>query len=225
MGTVRLHSSSHDRWLTLSDYSSILCFAGTSHGSIVTLKLLPDPSGRYTVQNAGSMSLDHPVRMTVPLEVETGASAYASQLAAAGLRNGHRVNGVLVAVSVCGVKIFKPASVKRGHKLWDDLSCASAAVVEFQQDSYALVGVFGDGSARAYSLPGLKEIAVARLGKDVYLPRLSEAIITGSGDIFAWTGRSELSVSHVWGTGEGRYALLADERMDEWDLFFSDQRP
>lgn len=186
------------------DYSSILCFIGTNIGRLLTLKLLPDPQGRYTVQYSGFTTLDDRVLMIAPLNVDTGAAAYASQAAASGLRQGNKISGVLVAVSPADARIFKPASAKGAHKAWDNILCYSAAVVDFEERDHALVGIFGDGSARAYSLPALKEIAVARLSADVDMSRLSETLITSSGDIFAWTGPSELVAFHVWGTGQGR---------------------
>ena len=208
------HSQTKHEWATAvefgiltlegNDYSSILCFVGTNLGRVLTLKLLPDPKGRYTVQYSGFTSLDGRVLMIAPLNVETGAAAYASQSAASGLRAGNKVNGVLVAVSSVETRIFKPASTKGAHKTWDDILCYSAAIVDFKERDHALIAIFGDGSARAYSLPALKEIAVARLNADIDMSRLSETLITTSGDMFAWTGPSELAVFHVWRNGQGR---------------------
>ncbi|KAI9786533.1 MAG: hypothetical protein M1816_007915 [Peltula sp. TS41687] len=185
-------------------YSSILCFVGTNLGRVLTLKLLPNPQGNYTVQCCGSTSLDGQVLMIAPLNIDTGAAAHASQVAASGLREGIKVNGVLVAVSSVETRIFKPASTKGAHKSWDNNFCYSAAIVEFEGRDHALVGIFGDRSARAYSLPALKEIAVARLDANIDMSRLSESLITTTGDIFVWTGPSEVAAFHVWRSGQGR---------------------
>ncbi|KAI9830217.1 MAG: hypothetical protein M1826_005019 [Phylliscum demangeonii] len=190
------------------DYSSILCFAGTNLGRVTSIKLLPDAttSGRYTAQDAGCTWMDDGglVMTLTPLNIDTGASAHATPAAASGLREGRKVNGVLVVASPSGARIFRPAAAKAtAHKTWDNnVRCQAAAVVDFEEQRHVLVAVFGDGSARAYSLPALKGLAVARLGDGVEMARLSDALVTASGDLFLWAGPSELAVFHVWGSGQ-----------------------
>jgi hypothetical protein len=79
--------------------------------------------------------------------------------------------------------------------------CDSAAVTEFELHGFALVGIFGDGTTRAYSLPALKEIGISRLPM-LDKTRSTSAIVTSSGDIFGWTGPSEIAMLGVWGTGQ-----------------------
>jgi syntaxin-binding protein 5 len=136
--------------------------------------------------------------------VETGASAYASQAAVANLREGIKVPGVLISVTQTGVRISKPAAAKGAHKTWDEFLCESAAVVEveLERNGSALIGIFNDGYARAYSIPGLKEIGNAKLSNIFDSKRLAEAVITGSGDILGWTGPSELALVNVCGVGK-----------------------
>ncbi|KAH0537260.1 hypothetical protein FGG08_005922 [Glutinoglossum americanum] len=186
------------------DYSSILLFVGTNLGHAATFKLLPQPTGVYTVQFVGSASLDDRVITLCPLNVETGASACASQTAVAGLREGVKVPGVLLSVTQTGTRIFKPASAKGAHKTWDEFLCESSAVAEadLEGGGHALIGIFNDGCARAYSIPGLKEIGSADLKNTFDPKRLAEAIITGSGDILGWAGPSQLALVNVWGAGK-----------------------
>jgi hypothetical protein len=103
-------------------------------------------------------------------------------------------------VSQSEARIFKPASAKGAHKSWDDFFCESASVTETIDRGCALVGVFGDGTTRAYSLPALKEIGVARLGM-LDKTRISSSLVTTSGDVFGWTGPSEVAMLGVWGAG------------------------
>ncbi|KAI9771462.1 MAG: hypothetical protein M1840_002082 [Geoglossum simile] len=185
------------------DYSSILLFVGTNLGHIATFKLLPQPTGIYTAQYAGAVSLEDHVITLCPLNAETGAGAYASPAIIAGLREGLRVPGVLLAVTQAGTRVFKPASAKGAHKTWDEFLCESATVAEagLEGGGHALIGIFNDGFVRAYSIPGLKEIGNARV-KNIFDPnRLAEAVITGSGDILGWSGPSELALVNVWGAG------------------------
>lgn len=147
------------------------------------------------------------------MNAETGAPAYASQSAVANLRNGFKVNGVLLAVTHSGARVFKPASAKGAQKTWDDFLCDSAAVVRFEDRGYALVGLFGDGCARAYSIPGLKELAHVEVNHKIDIKTFSEAIITPTGDIFGWTGPSEMAVLNVWGTGQELYVTIFHNRV------------
>lgn len=61
--------------------------------------------------------------------------------------------------------------------------------------------MFGDRTARAFSIPGLKEIGKSDLPM-IDSTRSTQAVVTQTGDIFAWSGPSELAVIHVWGTGK-----------------------
>lgn len=184
------------------DYSSILLFAGTNRGRLVTFKLLPSSSGGYKVQHAGASAMDDAITYIYPMNADNGGPAEASQSAVASLRNGLRVNGVLVIVTRTGARIFRPPSAKGAQKSWDNVFCEKCAVVRFEAHGYALIGLFGDGTAKAFSLPGLKEVASQNITNMVDVRKLSEAIITPTGDIFAWTGPSELAVLNVWGTGQ-----------------------
>ncbi|KAH0558384.1 hypothetical protein GP486_004956 [Trichoglossum hirsutum] len=186
------------------DYSSILLFVGTNLGRVATFKLLPQSTGVYAVQFAGSTSLDDHVITLHPLNVETGASAYASQTAVANLREGIKVPGVLISVTQTGTRIFKPPAAKGAHKTWDEFLCESAAITEagLEGNGRALIGIFNDGHVRAYSVPGLKEIGSAKLSNIFDPKRLAEAVITESGDILGWKGPSELALVNVWGVGK-----------------------
>lgn len=153
------------------------------------------------MQFAGSTSLDDRVITICPLNAASGRPAYASQTAVANLRKGIKVNGVLLTVTSSGARLFKPAANKGAHKTWDEFLCDAAAVSRYEDMGHALVGLFGDGCARAYSIPGLKEIGSAKVDHIFDRRRFAEAMITGSGDILGWTGPAELALINIWGTG------------------------
>lgn len=210
---------------TSVDYSSILFFVGTNLGRLATFKLLPQSTGGYTVQFAGLSLLDDRVITISPMNADTGAPAYASQSAVANLRNGFKVNGVILAVTHSGARVFKPASAKGAQKTWDEFFCDSAAVVRFEDRGYALVGLSGDGCVRAYSIPGLKEMAHVKVNHKLDIKRFAEAVITPTGDVFGWTGPSEMAVLNVWGTGQELYVhrlphsdnvLTGVQGLDRW---------
>ena len=151
--------------------------------------------------------LDERMILISPVDIDTGEPAEATQDAVASLRNGTRVNGVLLAVTSTEARIFKPPSAKGAHKAWDNCVCYKAAVARFEAHTYALVGLFGDGTTKAFSVPGLREIASVDVSRILDVRRISEATITPTGFIFGWTGPSEIAVLNVWGTGQDLYVL------------------
>ncbi|KAL8762649.1 MAG: hypothetical protein Q9184_001403 [Pyrenodesmia sp. 2 TL-2023] len=183
------------------DYSSILLFVGTNLGRLATFKLLPEAHGGYSAKYAGSTVVEDKIIGIAPLDSELGDPAEATQTTVAGLRSGLKIDGVLLVVTTTGVKIFRPPAAKGAHKTWDNVFCDAAAVVRYQAAGYALLGLFGDGSAKTYSIPALKQIASTSISKTLDVRRFSEALITPTGDIIGWTGPSEMVLLNVWGTG------------------------
>ncbi|QPH10514.1 hypothetical protein C2857_001855 [Epichloe festucae Fl1] len=182
-------------------YSSICCFVGTNLGKVITFKLLPSADGAYSAYSAGVVTFDGPVISLSPIEANTGKPALATGSIVASLRDGRQVDGALVAVTQSEIRVFKPANSKGASRDFDDILCDSAAVAELELQGFAVVALFGDRTARAFSIPALKEIGKATLPM-IDSSRSTSAVVTQTGDIFAWTGPSELAVVHVWGTGK-----------------------
>ncbi|KAB5526383.1 lethal giant larvae like, C-terminal-domain-containing protein [Coniochaeta sp. 2T2.1] len=182
------------------NYSSIACFVGTNQGRVATFKLLPSGQG-YSVKLAGVNHGNDKVVAICPIITDSGAPAAATGPIVAGLREGRHVNGVLVVVTCSEIRIFKPATAKGASKSFDDALCDAAAVTDYEMRGFAVVGVFGT-TTRAFSLPGLKEIGRASL-EQLDPTRTPAAEVTKTGDIFGWTGPSELAILPVWG-GSGR---------------------
>jgi len=183
-------------------YSSIALHAGTQLGQVQTYRIVPEQSGRYAVHFAGSVALEGRVIHLSPIEVNTGRSVGATQNAVGGLRAGAKVDGVLVAVTPNEVRIFHPATQKGAHKGFDNVFCDAANVARFQDQGYAVVGLFGDGTTRAYSIPALREIGMQRLDHIFDVRRFAESSVTTSGNIFGWIGPSEMGLVSVFGTGQ-----------------------
>ncbi|KAI3402052.1 hypothetical protein diail_4026 [Diaporthe ilicicola] len=199
--------------LTLDDdnYSSIACFVGTAQGKVATFKLLPSGNS-YSAKLAGVVSLGDKVVAICPIQADSGQPAAATPEIMGGLRNGQHVNGVLVVATQNEARIFKPATSKGASKSFDDVLCDAAAIAEFELHGFALVATFGDGSVRAYSLPGLKEISKAPLPM-LDPTRCTSTIVASTGDVIGWAGPSELVIIPVWGTGKGKDALNNDDKL------------
>jgi hypothetical protein len=222
LGNLRRRSSSANQkpeWATKlefsimtlegEDWSSILFHCGTNTGNLATFKVVPDPSGRYNVQFAGHVSLgDTRVMCILPMNADTGKSAAASQAAMGSLQAGTKIHGVLVAVTPTSVHVFRPATAKGAHKGFDSYFCDAAGIVRYQDQGHALLGLFGDGKARAFSIPSLREINsidltnINQTGTGLDIRRLGSATITPTGHIMAFTGPSEIALLAVFGTGE-----------------------
>ena len=74
--------------------------------------------------------------------------------------------------------------------------------MRFETHTYTLLGLFGDGCAKIFSLPGLKQIASTNISHILDIQRFSEAIVAPNGFIYGWTGPSEMAVLNIWGTGQ-----------------------
>lgn len=186
-------------------FSSILLHIGTDQGGLLTMKVLPDPSGRYSVSGAGTTALTGRVRLIHPLNASSTTPAYATPQAVAGLRDGYKIEGVLLVVTETETRIFRPASAKGAHNGFGSLICQSAAVARNGDRGLALVGLFSDGTTKAYSIPGLRELASARLEGMLDPGRFQDDIVTGAGDIIGWKGPSEIALVSVWGLPPPRY--------------------
>ncbi|ETN37850.1 uncharacterized protein HMPREF1541_07473 [Cyphellophora europaea CBS 101466] len=184
------------------DYSSIALFVGTSRGRVVTFKILPSSSGRYSAAFAGVTQIsDDRVVSLDPIDAVSGSPASATGTAVGGLQQGRKVDGSIVACTMGSAHIFRPAHSKGASKTFEGGFCDSAAIARHGDRGYGLVALFGDGTMRVFSLPGLKEIGGQRINHILDTKRFSEAVITGTGDILGFTGPSEVALVNVFGTG------------------------
>jgi len=98
--------------------------------------------------------------------------------------------------------VFKPATTKGAHKSFDSFFCDCGGIVKYQDQGHALLCLFGDGSARVYSIPSLREIASIKPSEILDVRRFDAAVIAPTGHILGFTGPSELALLSIWGTGE-----------------------
>ena len=150
----------------------------------------------------GSLPVDDKVISISPIKADDGSPAEASQQAVGNLRDGYKVNGVILVVTQTGARVFRPATNRGAHKSWDAYFCYAAKVTRFENNSYALVGLFGDGIARAFSIPSLRELGSAKVDNVFDVNSLSGSSVIASGHIMGWAGPSELALLDIWGTGQ-----------------------
>lgn len=185
--------------MTLNEdsFSSLNLFIGTSAGHVVTYKILPNPNGTYSVQIAGTHSVDDAVISLTPLHSETGQRAWATPQAFASLRQGVKIPGILSVTTRSSTHLFRPPGARGAHRSFDKpLQCVAASVVELEEYGVVLCVVL-NSSLKAYTLPGLKSIPV-----EINLSRLSSPItILESGHILGWSGEHELELVYMFGKG------------------------
>ena len=75
-------------------------------------------------------------------------------------------------------------------------------MTELDYRGAVVAAVLGDNTTRAFSIPALREIAVAPL-PPLDPSRRTSTLVTENGYVFGWSGPSELALLHVWGIGEG----------------------
>ena len=153
---------------------------------------------------AGASHFEGRIISLTPLNTDTGNPCYASQTLVGGLQRGERINGVLVAVTPSGAHLFRPSQAKGASRNFDGVLCDSASIthsINERPNSTALTGLFGDGKARSYSIPGLKEVGAASIPDIITPKRFADASISHTGDILAWTGPSEIALLNVFGAG------------------------
>jgi Lethal giant larvae(Lgl) like, C-terminal. len=187
---------------------------------VATFKVLPSPNGTYTAALAGFSNVEDKVIALIPIDAESGGHALATPSVVSGLRNGVKVSGAVIAVTPSGCRIFKPPISKGAHKNWDDYLCDSAQVVRSEGRGYSLVGLFGDGNVRAFSIPGLRDIGCERINHIAETRRLPEAYITSAGCVMTWVGPSQIGLFNVWGTGRKLYELQSANSHHYAKFFF-----
>lgn len=178
-----------------------MLFVGTSHGRVATFKILPQGTG-FACKLAGMTHTDGSVVSIIPLNSDSGKRAWASQNAVANLREGFKVPGAILAVTMSEARIFKPPSAKGAHKGWDEHICLSATVAELDDYGICLSCVMNTGVVKNFSVPGLKEIGEVQLDDYFDRARLKDTILTDSGYIFGWTAQAEFLLLHMWGKGQ-----------------------
>ena len=132
---------------------------------------------------------DNKIMQIAPIIADTGHPAQASQHAMAALRSGHKVSGALVAVTPTSIHVFRPATAKGAHKSFDNYFCDAAGVVRYQDQGYAVLGLFGGRvNARAFSIPSLRELASLKASDILNVRRFCDAVIAPTGNILGFTG-------------------------------------
>lgn len=200
-------------------YSSILLFAGTDKGELLTFKLLPDSSGRFSVQVADIIQANkYPIINITPFKEESGAPAIATFDQFHQLSSGLIVQGSVLVTSKSDLRIVTPGKAKLTQKLFNvPVATAGVSIISVKQPNAskpygAVVQVLlQTGTIKVLSLPELREISSIILPYRVDPHFIQFSTILPSGDAVIRIGRSEAGLVNVAGEGVKVAELPSDK--------------
>ncbi len=200
-------------------YSSILLFAGTDKGEVLTFKLLPESSGRFSVKVADIVQTNnYPIINIAPFKTETGAPAFATFEQFHQLSSGLLVQGSVVVTSTSDIRIFTPGKAKLTHKIFNvPISSSGISIISVKQPSASkpygavLQVLLQTGTIKVLSLPELKEINSLLLPYPVDPHFIKFSSILPSGDAVIRIGRSEAGLVNIAGEGIKAAQLQSDK--------------
>lgn len=204
-------------------YSSILLFAGTDKGELLTFKLLPESSGRFSAKVSDLIqSNDYPITCISPFKSDSGIPAFATFDQFHQLSNGLVVQGSIVVASTSDIRIVTPAKAKLTHKLFNiPISAAGISVISVKQPNvskpYGAVFqvLLQTGTIKVLSLPELREISSLQLPYSVDPHFVKYSSVLPSGDAVIRIGRSEAGLVNIAGEGITAAQLPSDKLYNE----------
>lgn len=200
-------------------YSSILLFAGTDKGELLTFKLLPDSSGRFSVKVADIIQANrYPITNITPFKEESGAPAIATFDQFHKLASGLIVQGSVLLTSTSDLRIVTPGRAKLTHKIFNvPVATAGLSIIPVKQPNAskpygAVVQVLlQTGTIKVLSLPEFREISSILLPYRVDPHFIQYSSILPSGDAVIRIGRSEAGLVNVAGEGVKVAELPSDK--------------
>lgn len=204
-------------------YSSILLFAGTDKGELLTFKILPDASGRFTAQAADIIkSNNYPITNILPYKLENGVPANATFDQFQQLANGLIVQGSVAVVSTSDIRIVTPAKAKLTHKIFNiPIATAGISVISLKQPNptrpygSVLQVLLQTGSVKILSLPELREITTLNLPYLVDPKFVKYSSVLPSGDTVVRVGRSEAALVNIAGQGITAAQMPSDKLFND----------
>lgn len=184
------------------EYTSLNVHIATSHGKLYTYRLVPR-QGVYQAELVGSLSCSTSVRRIAPIETYKGHSARANPDSVASLRDGNKVEGLVVLFAEDEVRICKPSSTKGTKESFNGRKCVTGNVAESEGHGVVAVCVMESGDVIYLSLPALNrvhEMSIANIGFDV-TRKLDQFYVSDTGDLVGWLEDGQYGAACIWGIG------------------------
>lgn len=216
MGNIRKISKEKSSYVSSVDfsimeygddgYSSILMACGTDVGELIIFKVLPDPSGRFSVQPVDSLKTNDsgPVVSINSYSKDTGRSCAATISAMQDLAKGIPIPGFITIASGLDVRLVTPGKSKDTHKIFKHhIAACGLSFIPFVSNkgeknvATIMICLLINGEVKVLSVPELKEIKSSFLPTKTNSKYIRESSVLNNGDIVVRVGKSEASLVTV----------------------------
>lgn len=185
------------------EFSSIVLFAGTSNGELVTYRFIPNGRGGYKVEYVNRIRVsDDPILSINAIDAERGAAALAFPHIMSKLGQDLLVPGVVVVTSARDVRVIRPSNSKMTHKRLSQYSLVGASISFLREgDSMVLVCLTDTSEVVFLALPSLREITTRSLPYRIDPSTAVNSVFSLTGDIVIQIDAHEAGLISVFGKG------------------------
>lgn len=196
-------------------FSSIVLSVGSSLGKLHTFRVVPLPTGAYSLDYVGvTEASTSPIISVIPLDTEKGTSALARMAEMNQLPQGIQINGAIITISRTEIRLYRqPKDKVAARTLTTPLATGGLCYLK-QPGTTCLVTVTEACEIVVYSLPTLGEIVKQRLPFAAAPDAIGESIVTPNGDIIVRRNKLSASLINIWGKGVDYDELYKDALYD-----------
>lgn len=213
VGTLEYATTSSFRAINLDNRLSLVVLVGTSEGRLLCLELLKENNGTYTAVPNQTNTLDSSLQVKMIL----GCNSFGEDNSAKGLHLSQLYSDIdtpdcLLVVSEDGVTSFNGLSRKIGKCSLKGRGATAAQVVRCPgTDMVVLAVAQASGEVEVFSIPELRSLGSAQIqSASSSLP----FYISPSGDVVLPSGKNELALMNIFGTGKQIRDVASDELYD-----------
>ncbi|CAB4255914.1 putative Rab GTPase-binding protein SRO77 [Maudiozyma barnettii] len=179
-------------------YSSILMYCGTDSGELITYKILPSGSGRFSVDFVAISKTNDggPIINISSYAMASGGSCEGTIMKMQELTRGSCVTGYVIVTGKNDIRIVKPGKSKEDHKSYRHPIVASdiSYILNYGSKGEArittfLVVVLSNATVKVLSLPDLKEVKSMDPPTPVSSHYITETAVIKNGDVFMRIGK------------------------------------
>lgn len=187
-------------------YSSILMLCGTDAGELLIFKVLPDPSGRFSVKTIDSTKTnDSGPIISIDSFSKTSSNPCSATISMMrDLSKGVPIPGQIMICGAFDIRLLSPGRSKDSHRIFK-YPIASAGLSYFKlppvkgvkRVATVIICLLVNGEVKILNVPELKEIKSLTLPMPIHSKYITESSILRNGDIVARVGKAEASLLTV----------------------------
>lgn len=197
-------------------FSSVVLSVGTSFGKLHTFRVIPLPTGAYTLEYLGvTEASTSPILEVIPLDTERGVSAQARMAEMNKLAQGIQINGAVITVSQSEIRLYRQPKEKVSSRSISSSPLATGGVCHLKQaGTTCLVTITVAGEIVVYSLPNLVEIVSQRLPFAASPDSIGDSIVMQNGDVLVRRNQLSAALINIWGRGIKQDDIYQDALYD-----------